>query len=74
MSDFFHLYHGENKLHFDKDGEDVNTSLDFYCDSSLKQQFTGRHVTPLGHIIPNLNKLLLLNAACLPEKQQIPIW
>jgi len=30
--------------------------LDFYSASSLKQQFTDRHVAPLGHIIPILNQ------------------
>jgi hypothetical protein len=31
---------------------DQNAKLDFYSASSLKQQPTGRHVAPLGHIIP----------------------
>jgi hypothetical protein len=40
----------------------------FEC-SSLKQQFVGRHVDPLGHIVlilsqPVLLLLMLLNAAC----------
>jgi hypothetical protein len=45
------------------------------CASSLKQQSAGRHVAPLGHIIliSNQSLLFLLNAACLAEKQQIPI-
>jgi hypothetical protein len=30
---------------------DQHAELDFYSASSLKQQSTGRHVTPLGHII-----------------------
>ena len=30
---------------------DTNAELDFYSASSLKQQYTGRHVAPLGHII-----------------------
>jgi hypothetical protein len=30
---------------------DQHAEVDFYSDSSLKQQFAGRHVTPLGHII-----------------------
>jgi hypothetical protein len=30
---------------------DQHAELDFYSDSSLKQQSAGRHVTPLGHII-----------------------
>ena len=44
--------------------------------SSLRQQSADRHVAPLGHIIliPSHQYLLfLLNAACLAEKQQIPI-
>ena len=40
------------------------------CASSLKQQFTGRHVAPLRHIILVLSQP---QAACLMEKQQIPI-
>ena len=30
---------------------DQHAELDFYSDSSLKQQSAGRHVAPLGHII-----------------------
>ena len=30
---------------------DQHAELDFYCANSLKQQFAGRHVAPLGHII-----------------------
>jgi len=30
--------------------------LDLYSASSLKQQFAGRHVAPLGHIILILNQ------------------
>jgi len=32
---------------------DQQTELDFYGASSLKQQSAGRHVAPLGHIIPS---------------------
>jgi hypothetical protein len=48
--------------------------LDFYSVSSLKQQSTGRHVAPLGHIIliPS-QPAFLLNATYLAEKQQIHI-
>jgi hypothetical protein len=48
---------------------------DFHSASSLKQQSAGRHVASLGHIIliPSQSLLLLLNAACLAEKQQKPI-
>jgi hypothetical protein len=43
--------------------------LDIHSVSSLKQQFTDRHV-----LIPNKTSLLLLfKAACLAEKQQILI-
>jgi hypothetical protein len=46
---------------------DQHAEFDFYSASSLKQQSTDRHVVPLRHM------LFLLNAACLVEKQQIPI-
>jgi hypothetical protein len=49
---------------------DQHAELDFYSASLLKQQSVGRHVAPLGHIIPIPNQLLP-NAACLVEKQQI---
>ena len=56
---------------------DQHAELDFYSGSSLKQQSMDRHVAPLGHIIlgfrANQSLLFLLNAACLAEKQQIPI-
>ena len=54
---------------------DQHAELYFYSASSLKQQSAGRHVAPLGHIILiSIQSLLfLLNAACLAEKQQIPI-
>ena len=49
--------------------------LHFNSASSLKQQFAGRHVAPLEHIIliPSQPVFALLNAECLAEKQQIPI-
>jgi hypothetical protein len=53
---------------------DQHAELDFYSASSLKQQSTGKHVAPLGHIIliPNQPVFdLLLNSACLAEKQKI---
>jgi hypothetical protein len=31
---------------------DQHAELDFYSASSLKRQSAGRHVAPLGHIIP----------------------
>ena len=51
-----------------------HVKLDFYNGSSLKQQFVGRHVSQLRHIllIP-IQPLILLNAARLAEKQPIPI-
>jgi hypothetical protein len=45
------------QVHFQRDGDefrfilDQYADLDFYSASSLKQQFTGRYVAPLGHII-----------------------
>ena len=77
-SAIFQLYHGENKLIFNEIRFvlDQHTELKFYSASSLKQQSVGRHVAPLGHIIliPSQPVLpFLLNAACLAEKQQIPI-
>ena len=51
---------------------DQHAELDFYCASSLKKQSADRHVAPLEHIIL-IPVFALLNAACLAEKQQIPI-
>ena len=43
----------------------------------MQQQSAGRYVAPLGHFIfwflANQSSLFLINAACLAEKQQIPI-
>ena len=47
---------------------DQHAELDFYSASTLIQQSTARHVAPLGHII------LIPNAACLADKQQIPFF
>jgi hypothetical protein len=55
---------------------DQHAELDFYRDSSLKQQSAGRHVAPLGHIILIPIQSVFApspNATCLAEKQQIPI-
>ena len=47
------------KVNFQCDDDDVRFVLDqhaefeFYSASSLKQQYAGRHVAPLGHIILN---------------------
>ena len=46
-----------------------HTKLDFYSASSLKQQYFGRHVSSLWHII----LILLQPVFALAEKQQIPI-
>ena len=53
----FQLYHDKNKWHFDEMMMmmkmsalyKTNTLLDNYSASSLKQQSTGRYVTPLKH-------------------------
>jgi hypothetical protein len=47
---------GQVNCQWDDDDEvhfvlDQHAYLDFYSDSSLKQQFANRHVTPLRHII-----------------------
>jgi hypothetical protein len=45
------------QVHFQWDDDEVrfvldhHAEFDFYSAISLKQQFTGRHVAPLGHII-----------------------
>ena len=73
-------YHGENNFQWSDDKVrfvlDQHAELDFYSVSSLKQLSAYRHVAPLGHIILILIQpvfALSLNAACLAEKQQIPI-
>ena len=56
ISAIFQLYHGKN-VHFQWDDDelrivlDQHTELDIYSASLSKQQFAGRHVAPLGHII-----------------------
>jgi hypothetical protein len=56
-SAIFQLYHGENKLIFNEMMMrfrfvlDQHAELDFYSARSLKQQFAGRHIAPLEHII-----------------------
>ena len=52
---------------------DQHAELDYYSANSLKQQSSGRHVAPLGHIILIPSQLLLLNHASLARKQYIPI-
>ena len=54
---------------------DQHAWFEFYSTSSLKEQFACRHVGLLWHIIPIHCQpvlLLLLGAACLAEKKQIP--
>ena len=57
IQQFFQLYHGENKLIFQRDDDEVrfvldqHAELDFYSASSLKQKSADSHVAPLGHII-----------------------
>ena len=53
----------DDEVHFVLDQHPL---LDFYNDSSLKQQSAVRHVAPLGHII--------LNDVCLAKKQQIQLY
>jgi len=68
------------QVHFQCDDDEVrfvldqHAGLDFYSASLLKQKSADRHVAPFGHniLIPS-QPVLLLNAACLVEKQQIPI-
>ena len=56
-SAIFQLYHDGNNLIFNEDDDEVcfvldqHAELDFYSANSLKQQYTVRHVAPLGHII-----------------------
>ena len=54
---------------------DKHADLDLYSASSLQQQSVGRHVAQLGHIILILRQPgFSLNAACLPDTHQIPIY
>ena len=58
-SAIFQLYH----FQWDNDELcfvlDQHTELDFYSASSLKQQSTDKHVTPLVHIIPTTSQPVL---------------
>ena len=49
---------------------DQDTELDFSSASSLEHQSAGRNVTTLGHIIANQLLFLLINAACIAQKQK----
>jgi hypothetical protein len=80
-SAMYRLYHGENKLYFNEMMMFACTMqthlVDFYSASSLRQQSMDRHMLPhsdtLSWFRANQSLLFLLNAACLVEKQQIPI-
>jgi len=76
------MYHGENKLPYDEMMMisvfvlDQQAEFVFHIARLMKQMSTGRHVTPLRHIIKTLSHKSLvsfLNDVCLAEKQQIPI-
>ena len=67
----FHRDDGEVRFVLDQ-----HTLLDFYSARSLSQQSADRHVAhlyTLSRFRANQSLLFLLNAACLAEKQQIPI-
>ena len=82
-------YHGENTLYFNEmimmfALYYINTlgwiyivlAVSLNLSFSLKQQSVGRHVTPLSTLSwfrANQSFLVLLNAVCLAEEQQIPI-
>ena len=54
---------------------DKHADLDLYSASSLQQQSVCRHVAQLGHIILILRQPgFALNAACLADTHQIPIY
>jgi len=64
IQQFFQLYHGENKLIFQWDDDEVrfvldqHAELDFYSASSLKQQSADRHV------VRSLEEKYILYAYC----------
>ena len=82
-SAIFQLYRGKNKLIFNEMMmrsalySTNKPSWIFYIANSLKQQSTDRHFAlhkdTLFWFRANQSLLFLLNAACLAEKQQIPI-
>ena len=67
------IYHGENKLIFNEMVMRfaLYAELDFYSTSSLKQQFAGRHVVPIGHIIqiPSQPVLALSPKCCVLSRE-----
>jgi len=77
----FQLYHGENKLHIDEMTIMMMSAL--YLSNMLSwisqwNKSAGRHMSlhteTLSWFWANKPLLLLLNAACKVEKQQIPIY
>jgi hypothetical protein len=61
--------------HYNSIYNNTGTKLNLYSANSLKQQSADRQSASVGHIlIPSQYLLFLLNAACLAEKQQIPIF
>jgi hypothetical protein len=76
----FRLYHGENKLIFNDDVVrfvlDQHAELDFIVPAHWNNNpriNMPLHSDTLFWFRANQSLLLLLNAACLAEKQQIPI-
>jgi hypothetical protein len=80
-SSIFQLYHGENKLHLNNEMmfalHETNTlSWIFIVFVHWNNSPRGNmllHSDTLSWFRANQSLLLLLNAACLAEKQQIPI-
>ena len=77
----FQLYHGENKFFFQWDDEirfvlDKHVQLDLIVLAhwnNSPQIDMSPHSDTLSWFRANQSLLFLLNAACLAEKQQIPI-
>ena len=68
-SAIFQLYHGKNKLIFN---EMMMKSVLYYTNNSLRVDMS-LHSDTLFWFQANQSLLFILNAACLAEKQQIPI-
>jgi len=63
---FTSISFGECNLHFYY----MQTYMDYYCASTLKQQSANRHAATLDHNIPILSQtLILFDTACLAKKQ-----
>ena len=76
------LYHGEYKLIFNRDDDEVRFVLDQHTEldfivlahwNNSPQVEMSPHSDTLFWFRVNQSFLLFLNAACLAEKQQIPI-